>query len=174
MDSGCLPRGLNIIFSTMDALTWKRRVIVSTNYLTPAQHREEEYEIGWRYYKTLLERSHRYGKFDISGDPGYGNAKNDRMSVRFYRTEDERRYGRRLRALLRSPPRVSFSATQAEPELICLGACFPLNFRFLLHRRSSVVRGTSIPSTTSMCRRLPSLCRLIRFFMITRMSKRIF
>lgn len=37
------------------------------------------------------QRSRRYVKFEVTGDPGYGYATKDGMSIWFYRTEGERR-----------------------------------------------------------------------------------
>lgn len=46
-------------------------------------------------------------------------------------------HGRRLRSILRSPPRVSFDVVQSEPDLLCLCALLHWNFRFLPYGRSS-------------------------------------
>lgn len=73
-----------------------------------------------------MERSLRYRKFEVTGDPGYENATKDGMPVWFYRTKGERRYGRRLRIILNSPPRVLFGVVQAETDFLCLCARLPV------------------------------------------------
>lgn len=61
---------------------------------------ECESTVRGRYLHTLLQCSSRFGTFQVTGDPCYGDVLSEGFSVCFYRTEGERSYGRRLKAIL--------------------------------------------------------------------------
>lgn len=73
----------------------------------------------------------------MTGDPGYGDASEEEVSLWLYRTEGERRYDRRLKALLRNSPCDYDMETTLESRFLCQNARFLRNFRFLSHGRAS-------------------------------------
>ena len=139
-DNGYLPGGLNIPLYALNTFEWRRRVMVSPKLLLPGTYREPEEVVRGIYYQRYFEGSRTFGNFEVTGDPGYGNAFEDGMATWYYRTKGEALYGKRLAEIIRCPPkRFEYHTVQAEPELLELGPRFPRNFRNLPHGRN--VRG---------------------------------
>eukprot|EP00171_Calliarthron_tuberculosum_P023788 IDg23788t1 len=132
--NGLLPGGVGLPLSAVRKYEWRNRVLCRTKYLYQGSDYDREIAARSSYTRAIIQRSRRFGSFEVTGDPGFGNAAAAGFSVWFYRTRGEAQYGARLRSLVDSFPGFS-RETLAEPHLLCLGPRFPRNFRFLRHGR---------------------------------------
>eukprot|EP00171_Calliarthron_tuberculosum_P001400 IDg1400t1 len=122
------------------------------------------------YVKEILQRSRRYGTYEITGDLGFGDAAAHGFSVGFYRTRREAEYSAHLRALVSSHPRFS-NPISAEPHLLCLGSRFQKNFRLLSHGRIGRLNKHDVHATSNSARRFNSW-RGTRALVITTIPRR--
>eukprot|EP00171_Calliarthron_tuberculosum_P001193 IDg1193t1 len=108
-------------------------VLCRSKYLYSGTDYDREITARARYVKAILQRSRRYGTFEFTVDPGFGDAAAAGFSVWFYRIRREGQYGVCFRAKLNSYPWFS-KVISAEPHLLCLGSLFLRRFQASIYR----------------------------------------
>eukprot|EP00171_Calliarthron_tuberculosum_P017715 IDg17715t1 len=97
-----LPGGDGLPLSATRTYEWCNRVLCRSKYLYPGSDYDRGVAARSSYTRAILQRSRRYGMFQVTGNPGFGDAAAAEFSVWFYRIRSEARYGLRLRALVDS------------------------------------------------------------------------
>lgn len=80
--------GAGVPLRAILSFKWKRLVIFRPSYLTSEGSVERENTIQGSYVKTLPQRSRRDGTFQVTANPGIGEALADLYSIWFYGTEE--------------------------------------------------------------------------------------
>lgn len=107
MTDDYLPGGLSASFRTIHSIEWKHRGNIRPSYQEPGSSNEFDNTVQGSNIKTLLQRSLRFCAFQVTGDPGYGDALDDEFSKWFYRIDGERLYERRLKSIMQGSSQFS-------------------------------------------------------------------
>eukprot|EP00171_Calliarthron_tuberculosum_P019047 IDg19047t1 len=69
-----LPGGVGIPLSSVRTYEWRNRVLSRTKYLYQSSDYDREIAARSSYTQAIIQRSRRFGSFEVTGDPGFGNA----------------------------------------------------------------------------------------------------